>query len=163
MQIKFHNKININHKVIENVFRQNHFRAHVKKHKKYDDPKTSMNIKNLICRDFTSTVPGYKFSYDVTYYESPHATQGYWYIGGAIDLYNDSIHGLNISDKNNYKLVLKTYKELKIIAINGAIINTDYGKPELHQKTQFWMAKYGFRQSCGKKGLSTENLPIEKF
>ncbi|GMO13989.1 MAG: IS3 family transposase [Mycoplasmoidaceae bacterium] len=132
-----------------------------KKARKRDDLKAPRyNCENLINRNFIAEKPNQKCYTDVTYIPTPYTTDGFWYVSGIIDGCGWIAKGIEISDRNNTDLAIRSITSSKI---KNCILHMDHGWTYASYKYNQQLKNSGILQSMSRKGNSLDNRPIEYF
>jgi len=113
-------------------------------------------IPDLVCRDFTASMPGAKLVGDITYIRT---WEGWLYLALVIDCYSRKIVGWAMDD--NYKTPL-IEDAIKMAARNlplpaGAIFHSDRGSNYTSDDFAATLKKLNIRQSVGRTGICYDN------
>lgn len=161
IEIKF--GIILNHKLIRRY--KNEFNICVAVRKPKSLSHTRAEEKNLINKapyviecNFKADEYQTKFSSDVSYIT---CTDGRLYLSAVKDLFNKEIVSYSISENNDTRLIIDSYKNLKLN--NEAIINTDQGAVYFSYEYVKYAEKHNFTRSMSHKGRCWENSPIENW
>lgn len=119
-------------------------------------------IADLVCRDFTATVPGTKLIGDITYVPT---WQGWVYLATVIDCYSKKVIAYAMDD--NYKTPLIT-TAIRRAAHNehlapGAIFHTDRGSNYTSYEFGQVLKGLNLRRSMGRTGICYDNAMAESF
>jgi putative transposase len=117
---------------------------------------------DLICRDFSSQVPGTKLCGDITYIRT---WAGWAYLAVVIDFSTKMIVGWQISNRANAQLCIEA---LEMAHRNGhveadAIFHSDRGCQYSSGAFHACTSRLGVRQSMGRTGVCWDNAQAETF
>jgi len=120
--------------------------------------------QNLLNRDFDASLPNQKWCIDITQF---HADGKKLYMCAIIDLYDRSIVGHSISDRENMSLVKKSLKQaLKSRADSEelpVILHSDQGLIFSTREQQAFLARNNIQPSMSQPGTPCDNAVIESF
>lgn len=119
-------------------------------------------IPDLVCRDFTATVPGEKMVGDITYIPT---WEGWLYLATVIDCATRKVVGWAMDD--HYKTPLVT-AAVEMAARNltlpaGAVFHSDRGSNYTSGEFATVLDRLGIRQSVGRTGSCFDNSLAESF
>ena len=115
-------------------------------------------VDYLLHGDFKTNKPRTKLSSDVSYI---NCLDGRIYLSAIKDLFNNEIIAFHCSDKNDVKLVINTFKKVKLKL--NAIVNTDQGSAYYsHDYVKLALNKK-FIRSMSHKCCCWKNAPIENW
>lgn len=119
-------------------------------------------IADLVCRDFTATVPGTKMIGDITYVPT---WEGWVYLATVIDCYSKKVIAYAMDD--NYKTPLIT-TAIRRAARNehlapSAIFHTDRGSNYTSYEFGAVLKDLDIRRSMGRTGICYDNAMAESF
>lgn len=132
-----------------------------KKRKKYKSSTPETIADNKLNRDFYATNPNEKWATDVTEFKVPGVKKKL-YLSVIIDLYDRSTVSHVISDRNDNKLVFKTFD--KSIASNPdakPIFHSDRGFQYTSMVFQRKLKEQEMQQSMSRVGHCIDNGPTE--
>lgn len=117
---------------------------------------------DLVCRDFTSRLPGTKLCGDITYIRT---WAGWAYLAVVIDLSTKMIVGWQISNRASAQLCVEA---LEMAHRNGhvqadAIFHSDRGCQYTSEAFQRCSRRLRVRQSMGRTGVCWDNAQAETF
>ncbi len=117
---------------------------------------------DLICRDFTSQLPGTKLCGDITYIRT---WAGWAYLAVVIDFSTKMVVGWQISNRANAQLCIEA---LEMAHRNGhvqpdAIFHSDRGCQYSSGAFNACTSGLGVRQSMGRTGVCWDNAQAETF
>jgi len=117
---------------------------------------------DLICRDFTSLVPGTRLCGDITYLRT---WAGWAYLAVVIDLATKMVVGWQVSNRANAQLCVEA---LEMAHRNGhvqpdAIFHTDRGCQYSSGPFRACCGRLEVRQSMGRTGVCWDNAQAETF
>lgn len=135
--------IPLNHKKTERLIRELELKAVIRKKwvtRKY----TKQNVAgNLLSREFTSDMPGYRYVIDVS--ELPKIKEQKYYLCPIIDLFNSEVVSYTVASKNDNQLVLSAVDRLPVNQSGkNAIIHSDQG---------YQFTSYAYKQLLLKKNI----------
>jgi putative transposase len=121
-------------------------------------------VKNLLDRDFKTNKPMEKIVSDVTYLPSQGSVQ---YMSVFLDLNNNEILDLEVSDRNDLELVMRPLQRIledrsKDIT-PATIIHSDQGNQYTSIAYGLLLKEHGIQQSMSRKGTPLDNAPVESF
>lgn len=120
--------------------------------------------KNLLNRDFKAKKPMEKIVTDVTYLFSRGTVQ---YMSVFLDLNNNEILDLEISNRNDLELVMRPLKRIlhqrSTEITSSTIIHSDQGSQYTSIAYGQLLSKHGIQQSMSRKGTPLDNAPVESF
>jgi len=120
--------------------------------------------QNLLNRDFNASLPNQKWCIDIT---QLYADGKKLYMCAIIDLYDRSIVGYSISDRENMSLVKKSLKQaLKSRGDPEArpvILHSDQGLIFSTREQQAFLARNNIQPSMSQPGTPYDNAVIESF
>lgn len=125
------------------------------------DPKAQLS-DDLLCRDFTATLPGVKWIGDIT---QVRCSDGKLYISGIMDCFDGAIVGLSMDDHMRAELCAEALKS----AVNrygrkdGLLFHSDRGSQYTSHEYREILDQYGIRQSMGRTGSCFDNARMESF
>jgi transposase InsO family protein len=127
-----------------------------------DADPTAAPLPDLVCRDFTASVPGEKLVGDFTYIPT---WVGWVYLATVIDCCTSEVVGWAIDD--NYKTPL-IETAIRMAACNhdlvpGAIFHSDRGSNYTSQRFAETLESLDIRQSVGRTGICYDNAMAESF
>jgi transposase InsO family protein len=146
------------------IMRANGIKAKTaKKFKATTDSNHNLPVaENILNRDFEASARNEKWVSDITYIST---YEGWLYLAGVLDLYDNSIVGWSM-DKN-------MRKELVIDALNdactrrkpekGLILHSDRGSQYCSEEYQKLLTEKKFICSMSRKGNCWDNAPMESF
>lgn len=114
-------------------------------------------VPNILNNNFTSNKKFQKLSTDVSYIS---CTDGRLYLSVVKDLFNNEIISYNISNNNNLKLIIDSFK--RVPNYNG-IIHSDQGAVYLSNSYKNYVISKGYTVSMSRKGACWENSPVENW
>lgn len=149
-------------KLIASIMKENGLICKIKKSHRRQDPKDTSNYKpNLINNEFYAEKPRQKLYTDTSFYSTPYAKQGFFYISAYIDGYDNSALAPTISESNDTKLAMNTISKIDLQP--GCIIHSDHGAMYTSNEFQNYLLEQKCFQSMSAVGKSLENRPIEYF
>jgi len=149
-------------KQVASIMRKNGLVCKIKKSRRRQDPKDTSNYKpNLINNDFYADKPRQKLYTDTSFFPTPYAKQGFFYISAYIDGYDNSALAPTISENNDTNLAIDTIKQIDLQP--GCIIHSDHGAMYTSNEFQNFVIENKCLQSMSSVGKSLENRPIEFF
>lgn len=159
---KISNKHIVGLKLVASIMKERGLICKIKKSRRRSDPKdTSLKIPNLIQNDFYANAPRKKIYTDTSFYSSPFAKQGFFYISAFIDGYDMSALAPTISEFNNTDLAMDTIRQIDLQP--NCIIHSDHGSMYSSNEFQKYLLENKCLQSMSCVGKSLENRPIEFF
>lgn len=117
---------------------------------------------NLLCRDFTISVPNRVWAGDVTYLPT---REGWLYLAVLLDLCSRRVIGWSTSEKNDDKLTTAALR----MALEqrrpdpGLIHHSDRGATYASAAYQRVLAEHGARSSMSRSGDCWDNAVVESF
>jgi len=149
-------------KQVASIMRENGLVCKIKKaHRRQDQKDTSCYKPNLIKNDFYADNPIQKLYTDTSFFKTPYAKQGFFYLSAYIDGYNNSVLAPTISESNDTQLAMDTIKKISLKP--GCIIHSDHGSMYTSNEFQNYILRNKCLQSMSSIGKSLENRPIEFF
>ncbi|WP_371246732.1 IS3 family transposase [Mycoplasmopsis agassizii] len=122
-----------------------------------EDPKdTSVDIQNLLNRNFQPGFDNRTICTDITYIKYRGE---FLYLSAAISLINYQIIGYSISANPNTELVMETFKDINLN--NFDMIHSDHGLVYSSNDFKKLLDDNSIRQSMSRIGNSLDNRPIE--
>lgn len=134
-----------------------------KKKKKYQNATPEAVAENLLQRDFYAAAPNQKWATDVTEFRVPGEKKKI-YLSAIIDLYDRTPVAYEISNRNDNRLVFKTFD--KAIAENPEakpIFHSDRGFQYTNKVFQCKLKDREIQQSMSRVGHCIDNGPTEGF
>lgn len=134
-----------------------------KKKKKYICSKPDQTAENILQRDFYAVTPNQKWVTDVTEFKIPGKKKKL-YLSAIIDLYDRYPVAYVVSQRNDNRLVFKTFD--KAMADNPEakpILHSDRGFQYTSQVFKKKLEKQEFKQSMSRVGNCIDNGPVEGF
>lgn len=120
------------------------------------------NLRDLLERDFTASVPGAKLVGDITYIDT---WEGWLYLATVIDCCTKKVIGYAMDD--NYKTpLISTAVERAAANLDlpdGAIFHSDRGSNYTSQEYADTLDRLGITQSVGRTGICFDNAMAESF
>lgn len=162
--MELHNRcIQINHKTVERLMRENGIKCQVriKKYRSHRGQEGKI-VPNILERDFVATAPNCKWVTDVTEFALFGQKR---YISPILDLYNGEIISYTISKRPNLLMVTNMLTKA-IKNINGnknLILHSDQGWHYQHSAYQNALKNRGITQSMSRKGNCLDNAVMENF
>lgn len=162
--MELHNRsIQINHKTVERLMRENGIKCQVriKKYRSYRGQEGKI-APNILERDFAATAPNRKWVTDVTEFALFGQKR---YLSPILDLYNGEIISYTISERPNLLMVTNMLTKA-IKNINGntnLILHSDQGWHYQHAAYQNALKNRGITQSMSRKGNCLDNAVMENF
>lgn len=154
----------INHKKVARLMKECKIKSvvRIKKYKSYRKGTQSVEIPNLLNREFKASSPHQKWVTDVT--EFKVAGQKL-YLSPIMDLYNGEIISYNLSSRPSLKLVMDMLKKAlrKLPAGFTPIVHSDQGWQYKMLDYQQLLGARGINQSMSRKGNCLDNAVIENF
>ncbi len=156
--------LNINHKRIERLMKENGIQSKTKK--KYKATTNSNHdlpvAENILNRDFVAEAPNQKLVSDITYVATD---EGWLYVAGVMDLCGGVITGLSMSDRMTKELVIAALEDAYRTGgkVSGAIIHSDRGSQYCSNAYQEKLKEYGYICSMSRKRNCWDNAPMESF
>ncbi|MUG71943.1 IS3 family transposase [Paenibacillus validus] len=138
--------------------------ARLRKKQNYRIGTEHHSVGNVLNRNFTATRPMEKIVTDVTYLYSRGTVQ---YLSVFLDLYNNEILELEVSDRNDLELVIRPLQRLlstkKSDLAPDAIIHSDQGNQYTSIAYGRLLEQRGITQCMSRKGTPLDNAPVESF
>lgn len=134
-----------------------------KKKKKYMSATPEAVAENILQRDFYATAPNQKWATDVTEFKVPGEKKKI-YLSAILDLYDRYPVAFVISNKNDNRLVFKTFDQA--IASNPdakPIFHSDRGFQYSNKVFQHKLKNQEMQQSMSRVGHCIDNGPTEGF
>ncbi len=162
--MELHNRsIQINHKTVERLMRENGIKCQVriKKYRSYRGQEGKI-APNILERDFVATAPNCKWVTDVTEFALFGQKR---YLSPILDLYNGEIISYTISEHPNLLMVTNMLTKA-IRCIKGDtnfISHSDQGWHYQHSAYQNALKNKGITQSMSRKGNCLDNAVMENF
>ncbi len=138
-------------------------KANIRQPKKNKEIKiTNKSHNDLIKRNRNASKPYQKLFTDVSYIRT---NTGWSYLSVVLDSFNNEVIGWRFSKFNNNEFVYNSIRDsiMKIDNPSETIIHSDHGYQYFQPALEIIRAKFGFKQSMGRIGISLDNRPIEYF
>lgn len=162
--INYFNHTNYSKKRVHRIMKKLNIHSVIrKKKKKYLSSTVEAVAENILQRDFYSTAPNQKWATDVTEFKVPGEKKKL-YLSAILDLYDRTPVAYIISERNNNRLVFKTFD--KAIATNPKakpIFHSDRGFQYTSKVFQSKLKEQGMQQSMSRVGHCIDNGPTEGF
>jgi putative transposase len=153
-------KLIVNHKKVQRIMRENQISSIVRKKRRLLRPVATVK-DNILCRNFTSEVPGKRFVTDITYIPTMRTMT---YLCTVIDLYNNEPVAWNISDSQDKNLSLDAIKKLSAkVNLEDSIIHSDQGVHYTSLAYVELLKDLKVNQSMSRKGNCWDNAKAESF
>ncbi|WP_423364702.1 IS3 family transposase [Mycoplasma sp. P36-A1] len=156
---------NYNPKRIYRIMKISNLQAKIRKSSKpkYIRSTPEVVAQNIMNRDFSTNLPNEKWCCDVTEFKIS-STGLKLYLAAIIDLFDNTIVGYQISERNDNILVFDAYRE----AINNnpnskAMFHSDRGYQFTSKAFKRMLEDQNMVQSMSRVGRCIDNGPIEKF
>lgn len=163
-----HYGIEINHKKIRRIMREQRLFTLIRRRKKfntYDERSRLANpFPDLVQRDFNAQEPDLIHSADITEVVFGNASKAY--IFAAKDLGAKDIVSHSVASHPGVAPIAKAYRfRLGKLQRSGKslIVHTDQGGQFFSDQFSKLVSKYQARQSMSRKGNCLDNAPIESF
>jgi putative transposase len=137
--------------------------ARVRRKQNYGVGTEHHSVGNVLNRNFVATRPMEKIVTDVTYMYCRGTVQ---YLSVFLDLYNNEILELEVSDRNDLGLVMRPLQRLLCTRkdlVAEAIFHSDQGIQYTSIAYGRLLEQYGAIQSMSRKGTPLDNAPVESF
>lgn len=132
-----------------------------KKKKKYNSSTPETTAENKLKRDFYSKKPNEKWATDVTEFKVPGKNKKL-YLSAIIDLYDRATVSYVISNRNDNKLVFKTFDKAIVTNPNAKpIFHSDRGFQYTSKVFQKKLKSQEMEQSMSRVGQCIDNGPTE--
>lgn len=162
--INHFNHTNYSKKRVHRIMKKLHIHSIIrKKKKKYNSSTPEATAENKLKRNFYAERPNEKWATDVTEFKVPGENKKL-YLSAIIDLYDRTTVSYVISNKNDNKLVIKTFD--KAIASNPnakPIFHSDRGFQYTSKVFQTKLKSQEMEQSMSRVGHCIDNGPTEGF
>jgi len=154
--------IHINHKKVQRLLSELGIKSIIRKKRIYYGTKEPYLISNnYLNRDFYASRPNEKWVTDITYLIFNGQKL---YLSAIKDLYNNEVVAYQISRRNDYKLVLDTFKKaIKGRNVKGILLHSDQGYQYTSHNYKQLLVKYKMKASMSRKGNCWDNASMESF
>ncbi len=132
-------------------------RVKIKKNRKYIHQP--IVVDNLLNKNFKASRPLEKLATDITYLPFGSSMQ---YLSSIIDLYNGEVIAKTISDKQDLTCVIDTLNQLPRLS-KPCILHSDQGSVYTSKEYQLLVKDKSITMSMSRKGIPSDNAPIESF
>lgn len=125
--------------------------------------RKSQERVNVLLRKFDAQRPGEKLVTDITYIK---VTEGWLYLSAVIDLFNNDVVALLMSNQLNVEFAIDTLKELAdtgYVSETACIFHSDQGFTYTHERFCEALKALGFTQSFSRVGNCWDNACAESF
>jgi putative transposase len=134
-----------------------------RKYKATTDSNHNLPIAgNIVNRDFSATKRDIKWLSDIT---SIWTDEGWLYLAGILDVYDDSIVGWSMNKRMTRELVIKALKSACLLRKPdvGLLLHSDRGSQYCSEDYQKEISQRKFICSMSRKGNCWDNAPMESF
>ena len=149
---------------VAKLMRENGIRSKTaKKFKATTNSNHSLPVaENILNRQFKATRRNEKWVSDITYIWT---NEGWLYLAGLLDLYDNSIVGWSMDARMKTELVSRALQKaiVQTRAGKGLIVHSDRGVQYASKEYQAILKKNGFICSMSRKGNCYDNAPMESF
>ena len=142
--------IHINHKKVQRLLSELGIKSIIRRKRIYYGKKEPYLISNnYLNRDFYASRPNEKWVTDITYLIFNGQKL---YLSAIKDLYNNEVVAYQISRRNDYKLVLDTFKKaIKGRNVKGILLHSDQGYQYTSHNYKQLLIKYKMKASMSRK------------
>lgn len=149
----------INSKTVQRIMQKYGLNCKVRPKKRKSTGQPLNIVENIINVNFKSERPFEKLSTDITYLPFGKTML---YLSSIMDLYNREIIAYTISDKQDLACVLDTLEQLPELS-ESCILHSDQGSVYTSYSYQIRVKEKGITMSMSRKGVPSDNAPIECF
>ncbi|WP_418557581.1 IS3 family transposase [Phascolarctobacterium faecium] len=155
--------ININHKVVMRLMKQEGLTSKVrlKKYRSYKGQHGKI-APNIVQRNFCAVKPNQKWTTDITEF-SLFGTK--LYLSPILDMFNGEIISYELSKAPSLQQVINMMEKAftKVKTTKGIIFHSDQGWQYQHSYYQQTLKNHGIIQSMSRKGNCLDNSVMENF
>lgn len=151
--------IRVSKNTVQKFMNIHNLHPYCNEHKRKDPKNTKVGFDNLCALNSKPTAPHQIYTTDITYIRSFYAKNGFYYLTFYVDLFNNEISGIELSDSPNVELVINSAQQ--IITFPGTIMHQDHGSQYTSKEYISFLNKNQLRGSMSSVGKSLENRPSE--